>query len=119
VAVSPAIDSHWPGFRAKHGYRDREYVQASYISLVVAVLGWMDEAFEWPETAPRERDAGLIFDHEPGHLVNTPPILQEDPRVAQLWKKMGLRGQPIEQLVQSVRAARSHAEELIARLDTA
>ena len=66
--------------------REERYVRAEEIAQGWAALGDRDRAFEWLDTAYRERSAGMLF-------LNAWPAydpLREDPRFAELLRKVGL-----------------------------
>jgi hypothetical protein len=65
----------------------QQYVRSEYLAMGHAALGDMDKAFESLERAYHARSAGLIYLHlDPGY-----DLLREDPRYADMVKRIGVR----------------------------
>ena len=68
----------------------REYVQPTVVATGFAVIGQLDEAFQWLERGYRERDPMLAM----LNYWEAAPALRNDPRLRALIKRVGLDPAP-------------------------
>ncbi len=64
----------------------REYVQSSVLSITAATIGRMDEAFALLDRGCEERDGVLVY----GRAYPSFAGLQNDPRMLEVYRKVGL-----------------------------
>jgi hypothetical protein len=66
---------------------EQRYVRGEVLAMGYAALAELDRAFGWLDRALEERSAGLIYLHlDPGY-----DPLREDPRYAEIVRKVGVR----------------------------